>query len=531
MSVLQHALKKRKLESGNATSATPAKSSDLPNNANKSLLSYFLKSVKNPPPLVSPDQPLAQNNLQNKNKNLILNPQNLISNIGNIDWCEDYDNDEKSRSINENINDTIWEKRCKPKRVEDVIGHEKVKILLENWLLNNDLKNSKGGKKAMIICGPSGCGKTSLIECILSKHNYKIMDQIDEDSNDTLANNIQSVLYTRSLLNDGVCSKNNSSKKKNAIVIDCIEGLSPQNKKNLVSLLKTHVSNVPIILTCDDLYDSSLRSFKEAGYLLQMYALQNRDLILALTKASSIILPQPLSIQGAETLLNSSHGNLRHAINAMQFMVSTKHRCNPGSGALQETDKPYNLFSNTLQICCGVSDINSEGLASSDFDLSIAMLQHNLLNALKTIEKTAFALDCLTLSDVLSKQYFSEKFAVFIAIKGTSISCKNSAAAPKIEFPHLYSKMLSKKSRFNALTSVGSFFSRPKPGVTFVPSNTTLFQINPCPLVAHEIIEVRRQYYVNKKNETTKELLKEKILVEDNENANILIKKYNIWNF
>jgi len=381
-----------------------------------------------------------------------------------IDWTDSFVETKTAKT-------SLWDGNvCKD--LSDIIGQDKAKDNIFKWL-------SSIRTKPLLLSGPSGCGKTVLIRSILTSKQYSIWDEMDDA--DALAN----VLGIKSPL----------LSKKRAVLIDCVEGLSGEERSKIAKVLKLNTNkDIPIILTCDDIYDKSLKNLKDISEIVHLKPLATFDAIKILQKEARIK-GFPLSNDSAETLLDSSRGNVRQALNSMHFMITTKGRKRTredAASALSIKDKSWDLFSDCGKICSGIYDEQSEDIASSDLELSLLTIQHNVISSARNLNTLTFALDSFSTSDILIKNYFP-KFAVSIFIRSSAEACKGPQRCPRIVFPLYFSKMSSKNATFKALRIAASSREHKK---TEIRDSSFLQEFCPYPMDAHDMILARSAYYL-----------------------------------
>ena len=417
----------------------------------------------------------------------------------NIDWGgeEHSKHPEIPRSL-------LWEESSRPTSLEFVKGQESAKASLREWINNPS--------KAVLLAGPSGCGKTSLARNFLESYNFRIWDE-SMLGDDSLHNAIDMLMTRCPLI--GI--------QKRAILIECAEGLMSEERKHLIKVLKGKLT-LPIIVTCDNAFEQNLRPLKDACTLITMKAL-SEDCARSLMLSAAKIVGKPLAPSSADLLLESSHGNVRQALNSMQFMVLTKNRPKKEgvSSTIAEIDMPWDIFSSTAKICSGVTDKYSEDIASSDLDLAICALQHNAIASASSLSACVRALDCLSMSDILMDKHESA-LAVSTAVQGTSLSCRKGASVgPRIQFPAIFGKMSSRNSRKANLRQASGFQKIDK--YSQLPDGSNMQQVKPTAFDSHDYLLVKNALA---KGKNPKELKKMGLWSDSTGVVDILRK--GVWN-
>jgi replication factor C large subunit len=449
-----------------------------------------------------------------KNENPAKKPR-ISSHLGHIDW-----EDSEYRAQEFQVWTPLWEESARPKTLDDVKGQEIAKKQLIEWI-DAPIKN------AVLLSADSSCGKTSLARTLFTSRGYAIWDESQLGVDDNLADALDLLMSRGPLLGT----------PKRAILIECAEGILGDEKTKLVRALKT--VKIPIIITCDNAYDPHMKSFKEHCKLIQLKRLDDATsrsiLITAAHKCG-----KPLSTDSADILLEASHGNVRQALNSMQFMILTKRRQKRSDqSALQESDKSWDLFASSAKVCSGIADFGAEDIASSDLDLALTMLQHNVVGSSNSLESAAQALDSLSASDMLMKSYYTE-MAGTIGIRAVAKACKGPQRCQRMQFPSFFGKMSSMRSRELSLRTAGALYSPTNgPTLSFTDKekgtwkctplfpNTLLQQVLPKALDSHELIMVYTAKIL--KSGLKPKGLKDAKLLTESESANAILRG-GIWN-
>lgn len=361
----------------------------------------------------------------------------------------------------------LWEDSVRPINLNDVKGHESAKTSLLEWIQNPT--------KPLLLAGPSGCGKTSLARAFFKSKNFTIWDETmcgDDSLHDSLTN----ILQRNSLLGS-----------KRAALIECAEGLTSEERTKLLKLFEKNLT-IPILITCDNLFDKSLKSLKNKCICITLKHL-NESLSKSLLISCAQKLGKSLAEASAEVLLEASHYNIRHALNSMQFMMLTKNRQKKGATVINDTDISWDIFSTTSKICNGILDKGAEDIASSDLDLAITSLQHNLILSSESLIKTSKTMDILSISDIHLKRYENE-FACFLSLKSVSSACKKGYASPRTQFPLYYGKLSSKTSKNKNLRIAASGFIK-KDEFQHLKDNTCLWQLKPSSFESLDYMSLR----------------------------------------
>jgi Holliday junction resolvasome RuvABC ATP-dependent DNA helicase subunit len=87
----------------------------------------------------------------------------------------------------------MFTSKYRPTTIDDFVGNKLAIQSLNNWLLKWDPKNKK--TKCALISGLNGLGKSLLVELILNKHNFNIINLSIDDERDKETINKTSKIY------------------------------------------------------------------------------------------------------------------------------------------------------------------------------------------------------------------------------------------------------------------------------------------------------------------------------------------------
>lgn len=351
----------------------------------------------------------------------------------------------------------LWESESKPVTLAQVNGHEAAKQSLQEWL-----KPAK--RKPGLVHGASGIGKTSLCMAILGSFN--IWDDSMLPEGDTIGSAVDILLHRKSLVST-----------KRAIVID-LEGLS-----DLASLHKQIKGDhaIPILLTCDDIHD-----FPQYKSICDLFHLYKPSLDTAKTTLLQCVkrLDVQLSADSASLVLDISQGNVRNALNTLQFMVSTKKRRRTETVQLCDTsftDQGYDLFRDAQRLCCGFVHKDS---FLADSDINAMMLQHNLPSCAPGLLPLALGMHQISSADTIAdKPYYLTEQSTVITVLSTALACKG-ARSSRLQFPTALQLSAKRQAMKKKLVEAGK--------VT-LPSTTlglTISQLKPNAMEALENLHV-----------------------------------------
>lgn len=134
----------------------------------------------------------------------------------------------------EEIDNSLWVERYRPKSLDNYIGNEYLKERISNYLEQNDIPH-------LLFHGRAGTGKTTLAKMIANtmECDYMIINASDENNVETVRNKIKGFASTVGF------------KDKKIMILDEADYLTPNSQSILRNLMETFSKNCRFILTCN----------------------------------------------------------------------------------------------------------------------------------------------------------------------------------------------------------------------------------------------------------------------------------------
>lgn len=133
-----------------------------------------------------------------------------------------------------NLPNSLWVEKYRPKNLNEYVGNDDVKIKISNWLEQGDVPS-------LLLYGPAGTGKTSLAK-IIARHldaDVLYINASDENSVDVLRDKIK-----------GFASTAGFSKWK-IVILDESDYTTQNFQAALRNVLETYSRSTRFILTCN----------------------------------------------------------------------------------------------------------------------------------------------------------------------------------------------------------------------------------------------------------------------------------------
>ena len=338
----------------------------------------------------------------------------------------------------------------RPKKIEDFVGNKNIIKSFIQWLLEWDPSNKKN--KCALVSGLTGIGKTLLVELILKKHDYNIINVglDDERDKDYMNNVIRPVLKTNKTF-DG---------QENVLVVSDIDsGADYGFMSSLTDCIKE--TKIPIICICNNRYEQSIKPILNYCFDIKMSKPIYQD---TYRLVYNIVVTEKIKIKELEVkeLYEQSNGDIRFIINTIQF----------GLRKCKKNVQSSNIFESTGKLMSIDETIDSKydtyWLAN---DIHPLMVQENYANnimgindQLKRLDNLAYSADALSDTDIFETQVNMAKWEfepyVGLSIINAASKCNKKAM---IKFPQYLGRvsMMYKNRRERVNYDDVKFFDNP----------------------------------------------------------------------
>jgi replication factor C small subunit len=206
--------------------------------------------------------------------------------------------------------DEIWTEKYRPKRLEDVIGHEQIVKRLKSYVKSGNLPH-------LLFSGPPGVGKTA---CSISiareifgdgwQSNFIELNASDERGIDVVRNNIKNFARTAPL----------GDAKFKIIFLDEADALTSDAQSALRRTMERFTATCRFIISCN--YSSKIiEPIQSRCAIYRFGALTPHDIEKGLSKIAD---NEGIRItkDGMEALIYVSRGDMRRAVNSLQASAS-----------------------------------------------------------------------------------------------------------------------------------------------------------------------------------------------------------------
>ena len=274
----------------------------------------------------------------------------------------------------------------RPKKLEDFVGNKEIIQPFIKWLLDWDINDNKN--KCALISGLCGIGKSLIVELILKKHDYNIINvTLDDDRDKDFMNKTIKPLLK---------SKETYDSQENVLVFSDIDSCNGYGFiSNLTECIKE--SKIPIICICDNRFDQSIKPILKYCFDIKMKKPGYQDIYKLVY---NIVVNEKIKIKESEIkeLYEQSNGDIRFILNTLQF----------GMRKSNKNIQSINIFESTGKIMSVDDSIDHKyDLYWLSNDLHTLMVQENYINNTfgvreehKKLSNIAYSADALSDADI-----------------------------------------------------------------------------------------------------------------------------------
>jgi replication factor C subunit 1 len=301
--------------------------------------------------------------------------------------------------------------KYRPNKIENFIGNKNIIQPFVEWLLEWDPNEKK--TKCALVSGVNGVGKSLIVDILLKRHDYNIINlSIDDDRDkETIVQTIKPILKTKKTF-DG---------QENILVVSDIDSSGGDYGfiSTLVECIKE--THIPIICICDDRYSQNIKPI--LNYCIDFKLVKpSYDEVYRLIYKVVTNENIKISKQGVDKLYQQSNGDIRFILNSLQLGLK--------KGDTSKNIQSLNIFDTTGKLFSMETSIDDKvKYYWMAHDIHTLMIQENYINNtlttkddVKRLENISYSADSLSDADLFDSVFDFElsKHVALNTIKATS---------------------------------------------------------------------------------------------------------------
>lgn len=306
----------------------------------------------------------------------------------------------------------MYTTKYKPNKLDDFVGNKNIIQPFIRWLLEWDANDKK--TKCALVSGVNGVGKSLLVELILKKHDYNIINLSIDDARDkeTINQTIKPLLKTKKTFNG----------QDNCLVVSDID--SSGGDYGLISTLSDCIKEtcIPIICICDDRYNQKIKPILNYCVDFKLGKPSYDDIYRLIYK---IVTTEQIKISksGVDKLFEEANGDIRFILNSLQLGVKR--------GDSNKNIQSANIFDTTGQLFSQENSIDDKiRYYWLSHDIHTLMVQENYINNtlttkddVKRLENISYSADSLSDGDIFDA-IFDFELSPYVAINTIKATSK-----------------------------------------------------------------------------------------------------------
>ena len=305
----------------------------------------------------------------------------------------------------------MYTTKYRPNKLEDFVGNKQLVQPFIQWLLEWDPQNKKS--KCALVSGVNGVGKSLLVELLLQKHDYNIIELACDDDRDKgwINEYIKPLLKTKKTFNG----------QENALVVSDIDS-SGSDYGFIASLVECIKDTcIPIICICDDRYSQNIKPILNYCVDFKLAKPSYDDVYRLIYK---VVTTEGIKIgkSSVDKLYEQSNGDIRIILNTLQLGIKKSDK--------GKDIQNYSIFDTTGQLFSQENSIDEkQRYYWMSPDIHTLMVQENYISNtltskddVKRLENISYSADSLSDSDILETVFDFElsSYVALNTIKATS---------------------------------------------------------------------------------------------------------------
>jgi replication factor C large subunit len=346
-----------------------------------------------------------------------------------------------------------WVEKYRPKTMLEVVGNNKIKEELKNWI--EEILHNESSKPVLLV-GPPGCGKTTLTNALANDYGFELIELNASDKRNK--DIIRQIV-------GGASSSKSITGKRVLIVLDEVDGLSGNSDRGGVSEIIKIIKNAknPIILTANDIYKPSLMSLRNVCNIVKIGSVHTNSIVPVLRRIS---LKEGFEVDDKILKIIAKHagGDVRSAINDLEALAMGNTFDEYNVRELPDRDTDKSIF-DAIRIIFKTTHYDISLDAMKDLKEDIGTVQEwiaeNVPREYKKNKEICLAYDNLSKADVFlgrvhKRQYYGLwRYASALMSAGVSLS-KEEKYRGFFSYmrPTIFTKLTRSKGKRGAINKV-----------------------------------------------------------------------------
>lgn len=341
----------------------------------------------------------------------------------------------------------LWVEKYRPKTFEDVIGNNKQKKEIQEWV---DSWKKGNPQPALLLVGPAGTGKTTMAHIIANEFSEFIeLNASDKRSKDVIMSTVGESSSTMSLF----------GQNKKLIIMDEVDGLQGNQDRGGASALNKIIkdSKQPIVMMANDFYSKQIATIKNNSKVVKMTKIRTPSITALLRK---ILREEGVDVNQEllKKLSKRSNGDLRSALNTLQVIVEKGGELDEDSLEITgQKDNTATIFDGVTRVLKSkdVSKVK-KSLFEMNEDPSLVMeyIAENIPREYENKEEIKKAYDMISKADLFfgrtnqTREYAYWRYASDFMGPGVALSKKQTYKKfSKIQSPMAFSLMARSRGK------------------------------------------------------------------------------------
>lgn len=198
---------------------------------------------------------------------------------------------------------TLWVEKYRSKSVENYVGNEKIKSIIQTAIEKNDIQN-------MILYGTPGTGKTTLAKLIVNSLNcdYLYLNASDEKGMDVMRDKVKGFASSASF------------KPLKIVILDEADFIRVDSQALLRNVIETFSLNTRFILTCNYI-DRIIDPLQSRCKVLEIVPPSKAEVAKHVSEILDVEQVQ-YKLEDLATIVNKFYPDIRKILNTCQFSLN-----------------------------------------------------------------------------------------------------------------------------------------------------------------------------------------------------------------